>query len=237
MKALFRPLIFSGLALVASTALRAQTADEIVNKYVDALGGKKVISGITSLVIESSVNVMGTDAPSKTYILPGKGFKSETDFNGSMIVNCVTDKRAWGMNPMAGQSTATALPEEQAKTMRGSMYIGGPLVDYASKGYKVELAGKDGSDYKLKVTNAGGVNVTYYINTNTYLIDKSVANIEIQGQSVEISTSFSDYRKTDVGFMAPYKQAVSYPQFTIDITNTKIEVNKTVDPAIFEMPK
>ncbi|MBS1601689.1 MAG: DUF4292 domain-containing protein [Bacteroidetes bacterium] len=237
MKALIRPLVFSGLALVASTGLRAQTADEIVDKYVDAIGGKSAIGSINSLVIESSVNVMGTDAPSKTYILPGKGFKSETDFNGNTIVNCVTDKGAWGINPMAGQTSATALPDAQAKTMRGGMYIGGPLVDYASKGYKVELAGKDGSDYKLKVTSAGGVNVVYYINTSTYLIDKSVANIEMGGQSVEVSTVFGDYRKTGEGVTLPYKQDVSYPQFTVSITNTKIEANKTVDPAIFEMPK
>ena len=236
MKTLFRPLFLLLACFSVFTALRAQTADEVVNKYVDAIGGKKAISAVTSLVIESNVNVMGSDAPSTTQILVGKGFKSETDFNGSKIVNCVTDKGGWAMNPMAGQTSAVAIPDAQLKATRGSLWIGGPLVDYAAKGYKLELAGKEATDYKLKLT-ADGVNIYYYINTGTYLIDKTVNSLSVNGQDIEITTAFSDYKKTDVGYLMPFKQDVTYPQFTLAITHNKVEVNKTIDPAIFEMPK
>jgi hypothetical protein len=179
---------------------------------------------------------MGSDAPSKTYILNGKGFKSETDFNGSKIINVITDKGGWVINPMAGQSTATPIPEDQLKSSKGSLQIGGPLFDYAAKGYKVELAGKDSADYKLKVT-ADGVNIMYYINMKTYLIDKMVNKVSANGQDLEISTTFHDYKKTDYGYVMPYAQDVNYPQFSLTITHTKVDINKPVDPSIFEMPK
>jgi len=227
-------LLLSGF--LVSGNLLAQSADEVVSKYVDAIGGSKVVSGITSLTIESNVSFNGSDAPSTTHILNGKAFKSETDFNGSKIVNCITDKGGWAINPMAGQSSPTAMSADQAKAAKGSFQVGGPLFDYAAKGYKVEMAGKDSADYKLKVTTSG-VSITYYINARTYLIDKMVNTVNANGQDLEITTAFRDYKKSDIGFVMPYTQEVTYPQFSVTISHTKVEFNKPVDPAIFEMPK
>jgi hypothetical protein len=227
-------LLLSGF--LVSGSLWAQTADEIVSKYVDAIGGSKVVSGITSITIESNVAAMGSDISSTTHILNGKGFKSETDFNGTMIVNCITDKGGWTINPMAGQSTPTAMSADQAKATKGSFQVGGPLFDYATKGYKVELAGKDATDYKLKVTTSG-VNITYYVNASTYLIDKMVNTVNANGQDLEVTTAFRDYKKTDIGFVMAYTQEITYPQYSITISHTKVEFNKPIDPAIFDMPK
>ncbi|HEY4287952.1 MAG TPA: hypothetical protein VGN00_12695 [Puia sp.] len=227
-------LLLSGF--LVSGSLWAQTADEVVSKYIDAIGGSKVVSGITSIVLESNVSVMGSDVASTTHILNGKGFKSETDFNGSKIVKCITDKGGWDINPMAGQSTATAMSEDQAKAGKGSFQVGGPLFDYAKKGYKVEMTGTDGADLKLKLSGEG-MNMTYYINSTTYLLDKMVTMVNVHGQDMELTTAFRDYKKTDIGFTMPYTQEITNPQFSLTITHTKVEFNKPIDPAIFEMPK
>lgn len=227
-------LLLSGF--LVSGSLLAQSADDIVSKYVDAIGGRSVVSGVNSIIIESTVTVMGGDAPSKTYILSGKGFKNETDFNGSKIINCITDKGGWTINPMAGQATATPIPDDQLKSSKGSLQIGGPLFDYAAKGYKVELAGRDTADFQLKLSG-NGANTTYYINAKTYLIDKMVNKVSANGQDIEISTSFHDYKKTDPGFVMPFTQEVNYPQFSLAITHNKVDINKPIDPAIFDMPK
>src|SRR5580692_13013224 len=67
-------------ALLAFTTLHAQTADDIVNKYTAAIGGKDAITGVKSLILESSVSVMGNDMTSTTTIVVGKGYKNESDF-------------------------------------------------------------------------------------------------------------------------------------------------------------
>jgi hypothetical protein len=223
-------------ATLSIATLRAQTADEIISKHLDALGGKTVIEGVKSLYLENTIEVMGTEASSTTSIIFGKGAKSETDFNGAKMVQCITDKGGWTINPMAGQTTATAIPDEDAKTMQAQLQVGGPLFNYASKGYKVELIGKDTADYKIKLTGAG-LDVTFYINQKTYLLDKAVSQISANGQSMERATTFSDYKKTDFGYVTPYSQVVVVPQYTLNITVKKLEINKTIDPAIFEMPK
>ena len=60
----------------------------------------------------------------------------------------------------------------------------------------------------------------------------------MQGQEVDITTKYSDYRKTDVGFMVPYAIDLDFGgQFQLSIAVKKVELNKTIDPAVFEMPK
>lgn len=180
---------------------------------------------------------MGNEAPSITYILNGKGYRNELDFNGSKIIQCVTDKGGWGINPLMGQTAATDIPGDQLKSSQLNLNLGGPLMDYTSKGFKVTFEGKDSADYKVKLTTKDGVEIVYYINNKTYFIDKAVNRISINGQDIETTAIFSDYKKTDVGLVMPYSQQIVLPQITLNITNKKIEVNKDIDPVIFEKPK
>ena len=230
-------ILLAGLSL---GSVKAQTVDEVVGKYVDALGGKSILSSIKSIYVESSIDLMGNEAPCTTYILNGKGYKNELDFNGTKIIQCITDKGGWALNPMAGSSTPTAIPEDQVKASQAQLQVGGPLYEYAAKGNKVELIGKDtsggASAYKVKLTS-GAINIIYFIDATTYHINKVVSKFSVNGQDIESTAYFSDYKKTDFGYTMAFTQKVELPQITLNITNKKVEVNKAIDPAIFEMPK
>jgi hypothetical protein len=236
MKTLRKASFFVLSGLVATTTCCAQTAEDIVAKNLQAVGGKDLIASTKSLVMTSNLEVMGNDVPTTTTIVAGKGFKSETDFQGTKIVQCVTDHSGWSLNPMAGQSTPTALSADDLKTAQGQLNIV-PLSNYAANGGKLELLGKDTADYKVKVTNTNGYNATFFINLKTYLIDKADVHVTMQGQEANVTALFSDYRKIDNGLLVPFKIERDLPQYTLNITTTKVEVNKDIDPAIFEMPK
>ena len=61
---------------------------------------------------------------------------------------------------------------------------------------------------------------------------------KMQDQDVDVTTKFSDYRKTDTGFVVPYGIDVNLGgQFELTIAVKKLEVNKTIDPSVFAMPK
>lgn len=222
------------IAALGMTTLRAQSVDDVISKYVDALGGKSVLASVKSLVVESTVNVNGNDAPSTTTILVGQGYKSVTDFNGQQFVQCINTTGGWGINPMAGQNTPTAMPADIVKASQLQLQLS-PLANYAANGYKVELIGKDTADYKVRMSTASA-QVTYYINTKTYLVDKVVTQ-SAAAQGGETTITFSDYRKTDAGFTFPYAQSLELPNFTLSIVDKKVTVNSTVDPSIFNMPK
>jgi hypothetical protein len=236
MKTLMKPSFFLLSAVLACTNLHAQTADEIVNHYVAAIGGKSAVESIKTLHIESDAEVQGMAGSGTTSIINGKAYKFEMEFAGQKFTNCVSDKGGWTINPMTGSATAQPMPEEQLKMTNNQASIGGPLYDYAAKGNKVELAGQDSADYQIKLTSAAGVG-TFYINKKTYYLDKTVSNVTMGGQEMEITVSFSDYRKLDGGFAFAFSQSVTQPSATLNFTHKKVEVNKPIDPAIFDMPK
>jgi outer membrane lipoprotein-sorting protein len=238
MKTLSTALFALAFCLGALTST-AQTADEIVNKYITAIGGRDAINSVKTIYEEGSLNVMGNEAPSTTYIVSGKGFKSQVDFNGQQIVQVVTDKGGWSINPMMGQTSATPMPEEQLKSSRYQLDIGGPMLDYKTKGSKIELLGKDtaggGAAYKLKLTTKDSVSMNLYIDVKTGYLTRMVTRPP--GQDGDITINFSDFKKVDGGFVMPYAQEIVLPQLTIDMTSKKVEINKTIDPTIFDMPK
>jgi hypothetical protein len=225
-------------ALAGAVALSAQTADEIVAKYVAAIGGKDAISQVKSVYTESSITMMGGDNPSTTMLVDGVGFKNETEFNGTKIVQCYTDKGGWIVNPMAGAANATPMPDDVYNAGKAQIRVGGPLYDYAAKGSKVELLGKDGTAYKIKLTSKENIETIYLIDSTSYFVTTVMSKGKMQDQDVAITTRLSDYRKSDLGYVTPYAIDVDFGgQFQLTIAVKKVELNKTIDPAVFAMPK
>jgi outer membrane lipoprotein-sorting protein len=234
-------LLFSlGIASLALPA-RAQTPDEIINKYIAATGGKDVLNQIKTVYTEEDMTIMGNPAPSLTYVVDGKGYKNLVTFNGQQIVTCYTDTAGWTINPLMGQATAAAVPADQLKIGQFQLDVKGPLFDYAAKGNKVVLAGVEDLDgarvYKLKLTTSGNTGITLLIDSSTYYLVKTVIKLSIGGQDVEIAAALSNYQKTPFGWVVPFTREVSYPGLTVSSTVKKIAINQEIDPAIFAMPK
>jgi outer membrane lipoprotein-sorting protein len=231
--------------LVGLASAHAQSVDDIIAKHVDAIGGKEKIDGIKSVYAEASMEVMGNNAPTVTTILVGKGYKSEMDFAGSKIVTCITPTFGWQINPMQGKTTADSIPADMmrgAKAQFDPGEPGSPLIDYAAKGNKVELEGTSDNngvkDYKIKLTSKDSAVYTYYIDPTTYYIMKQEMTVSVQGQDALTTITFADYKKTDYGFVYPMTIQLTVPQgFTLNITSSKVVINKEIDPHIFDMPK
>jgi hypothetical protein len=192
------------------------------------------------LYLENIVEAMGSESGSTTVILNGKGEKIKSDFNGETMIQCYTDKGGWMINPMSGSSEAVAMTNEQYKSGKTQIYIGEAFTDYATKGNRVELLGKEklqnASTFKIKVTTTDSASVIYYIDTATYNIVQKSASIDMMGQKMDVITKMSDYQKTDFGFVLPKTTTISFgEQFSLVIRLKKAEINKPVDPTIFDM--
>jgi outer membrane lipoprotein-sorting protein len=227
-------------ALFSATAIHAQTADEIVAKYVDAIGGKEKLKAINSVRMENTLNIMGNEAPNTTTILNGKGYRNESEFNGAKIIQVITDKGGWMVNPMAGATDPQALPDDQVKAGKSQIFVV-PLLDYSTKGAKAELLGQEKvgtvNAYKVKITDADNVPTTYYFDPTTYYLLQITRSSEMMGQQMDVTATYSDYKKTDFGWVVPQNVEINMGgQFSMTLKLKNVEVNKDVDPKIFDMP-
>src|ERR1700753_3914392 len=125
----------------SSFATQAQTADEIISKHIDAIGGKDLLSKINTMSVDATVTAMGADYTTKITSINGKAFKNETDVNGSSIVQCVTDTGGWTMNPFMGQSDPTPMTAEELKAAKATLDVRGQLYNYKEKGSTATLLG------------------------------------------------------------------------------------------------
>src|SRR3954470_17201622 len=190
-------------AFSSVTTIKAQVADEIIAKHIDAIGGKVKLAQINSVYIESTTEAMGNESPTKTYIVNGKDYRNESEFGGQSMVQVVTDKGGWAIMPFSGSSDPTAMSDEDYKSASDAIYAGDPLINYAVNGGKVELQGQekigDVNAYKIKYTNKYGTEITYDVDPSTWYIIESVKQANMMGQPVTVTTTYSNYQKTDFG--------------------------------------
>lgn len=235
-------VVLLAASVLSVFSLRAQTADEIVNKHIEALGGKDKLAGIKTVYTEYDLDVMGQQVSGTTWLVNGKAYKNEVSFGGQKIVQCFTDQGGWGINPMAGQTAPEALPEDQVKAGKAQLDAGGPLFNYATKGNTIELIGKEPvgavQAFKLKLKTKDSVESFFWIDPATYYILKSSVKTNIQGNEMETTIAFSNYKKTEYGFVMPTTTEVNMSQgLVLNITSKKTEINKEIDMKLFEIPK
>lgn len=222
-------------AVFLGFAAKAQTTDEIIGKYVDAIGGKDKLGQIKSIYIDATVSVMGNDGAASTTLLVGKGYRTDLDVAGSKVIQCFTDKGGWMVNPFAGVTAPAPMPDDEYQSSKDELLVGGTLLNYKANGYTAELLPKDGNNYPIKIT-AGKKVATYYIDATTYLLNKEVVQATAGGQAFTATTTVSNYKKTDFGYIAPYNVNVDLGQVQLDYVAKSVTVNKDIDPKIFEMP-
>lgn len=233
-------LVVFVLGIVFMQFAQGQSVDEIINKYIDARGGKDKLDAIQSLYMEGARQMMGNEVAVKVTIVQGKLYRNDFEFGGTSGYTIVTPKEGWSLIPMRSPTPET-IKEDRLKEMQGQLDIAGPLVDYASKGNKAELQGKETVDgkeaYKIRLTLNTGKEITYFIDTKTNLLIQTKQMAPAMGgrgtgnesQEREVVTNFSDYQPVD-GILFPH--TISNPgsgPMGGSTTFDKIELNKTIE--------
>jgi hypothetical protein len=238
----YRSFSLAFIALFCAVTASAQAPDEIISKYIQAIGGKDLLTKITSVYTESTMDVMGMQGNVKTTTLNGKGMKQEMDIMGSPMTTCFSDKGGWSINPMTGATSPEDMPEAQYNSGKDQIVVGAPFINYAEKGYKAELMGTEAvgavNAFKIKMTSPDSISSVYFFDPDTFYLVKSVQSIEMQGQITDNEITYSDYKPTD-GYAVPYKMEMNIAggQFQMAMTVSKVELNNPVDEAIFSKPQ
>ena len=227
-------LIF-GLVLVQFA--QGQTVDDIINKHVEAMGGRQKIITLSSALMTSTFTAMSTTSPINITITKKHMIGSRIDIDAGGVINyqLITPGNGWIFTPVEGDKEPRPLAEDQVKSLQVQLDLHGPFINHREKGIKIEMAGKDSVDgvlcYKLKVTSPNTNVTVYFINSQSGLVVKTSTKMFQFGKLEDVETTYSDYKQNADGYWFAYTNVG--PRGTTH--HEKIVTNVAVDLNIFKV--
>ncbi len=228
-KRIWLTIIATLVFLAGFITANAQTVDEIIQKHLTAIGGAENWKKMNSIK-KTCVRIQrGVEIPVNITVLQGKGYRMETTVGGMISYYIITDKEAWYFNPR-NQQKPDALPAQTVQLSQNELDIQGALIDYKTKGYKINYYGTDDVEgtecHKLKVTMPSGKEETIFIDASNYYLVRITDKTKANGKEQVQTTTYGDYEKLPEGII--------YPMSYNNVTIKKIEINGPVDERIFK---
>ena len=225
---------------VAQTTPQAAlpSVDQILDKYVKALGGKAALEKLTSEVCKGTFEMeqmpgpaaeeIYAKAPNKQYMVtdsPGFG-QFRRGFNGTV---------GWEDNPQSGLRDITG-PELAAMKRDADFYWAIKLKELYPK---MTLKGKEsvnGHDaYVIEATPPDGAAETMCFDADSGLLVRTRREGEGPNGKVTIGMTFDDYREVD-DIKLPFVMHFSMGDFAFVIKLSEVKHNVPIDDAKFDKP-
>ena len=227
-------LIIAFVVLFA-TPCHADEAQKIIEQYLKAVGGRKLVSHLQTLSIDGSVAATGDDVPG-TYTFRVKQpnrIYSELRSKGKTVIESYNGKSAWHQN--TDGELSTFLGHEAVEMEAASQYYNARLQNLSKR--KVGLAYRGETQIRgipaqeLDLTYPTGVEWQVFFDAKTHLIVEE--KTQIAGIPREID--YDDYRSVE-GLKVPYKIELHRGNEAYTVNVTRVGVNQTVGERVFDFP-
>jgi outer membrane lipoprotein-sorting protein len=241
-------LALASMFLLWAQVSRAQTADEVIEKCLTALGGRAAFAKLTSQSATGTIvlSTPGGEVSGSIEILNAAPNKSRTlikaDLSALGAGQLVMDQRFDGtsgyvLDSLQGNHDITG---NQLDNMRNGAFPNG-LLTYKKLGATARLGAKEkvgGRDaYPVDFDFPSGSVVHQFIDAETYLPIKVVVKVDVPqlGREMEQTSELLDYRQVD-GVKMPFeiRSTSSVQNFTI--TFEHVEHNTAIDQTLFSKP-
>jgi hypothetical protein len=245
--------LFLAVCVAAAPQAAGPTVDEILDRYVAALGGRSALERITSRVTRGTfenetrgttgASVVHAMAPDKR-VLTGTGrlangreFATSRGFNGAV---------AWSMNV-----TETGLRELQGAELEAEKREALFLPELRLREIYRELASRGTAsvgDRKAHVvvgTTTAGEAETLYFDVESGLLVRRDSRLTLPRQSSSVGpgviqvpreTNYDDDRAVD-GVKVPFVVRTSTEQIRTVVRLQEVRHNAPIDPRVFERPQ
>jgi outer membrane lipoprotein-sorting protein len=231
------------IAGLVSAAAWAQTADELIEKNIQAKGGREKIQAIKTQRMTGKMTMgQGMEAPIVMEMSRPNSMRMEFTLQGMTGVQTFDGKEGWTLMPFMGKTDAEPIAGPQLESIKEQADFDGLLMGYKEKGHQVELVGKEDLEgsptYKLKVTKKNGDTGYYWLDAESFLEVKASGKTNVNGQDIEGETYFGNYKETGGVIFAHSveNKAVGMPG-SMTITIDKIEVNPDLAADRFGKPQ
>ncbi|MGA2132026.1 MAG: DUF620 domain-containing protein [Bryobacteraceae bacterium] len=233
-----RAVVPALLMVAAAYAADDIKPEAVLDKYVEATGGRAAYEKIHADMASGTMEITGMGLkgkltsyradPAKSYTvieLEGVG-KIEEGSNGQV---------AWAINPMEGARIKQG--DERATALRNAaMQVEMHWRDFYKK---AEMAGSEDVDgkpcYKLTLTPNEGAAETRYYDKSSNLLVKVIAPVTTPNGAIVAELGLGDYRD-EGGILVPHTISQKVPGADILIKIESVKHNPDIAPDQFDLP-
>jgi hypothetical protein len=234
MKHIRLSIMAAAMLFSCTIGAKAQSADEIIQKHIAAIGGFDNWKKVSSMKMTGSVNAQGKEIDVAITKLNGKGERFEMAFGGMTNYQVLNTKEGWAYFPAFGQQKPEAMTAEDVKEAQDDLDVTSGLFDYKAKGNQVAFLGKDDMEgtecYKLKLTHKNGKEETVFIDASNYYHIRSTMKLKANGKEMEQKVNYGNFKKLPEGIVMP--MSIDQGMGAMAIKN--VEINKPIDESIFK---
>jgi hypothetical protein len=224
----------------------AQTADQIITRYFEGVGGMDKWKSLTSIKMSGNLVMSQGEFPITLYRKTPNKFKIVINVMGQEIIPQAFDgETGWMNNPLSGGAGPQQIDAEQVKALKDESEFEDPFIDYRAKGFEASYEGTGDAGgvqcHIIKLIKNKGVegeemSSYYYFDTEHYLqIMIKQPGAQAKGQDIEIY--LSDYQETEDGLLMPFVLDTQYQGKSVQkLSFTAIAVNEEMPDELFSFP-
>jgi len=229
------------LSLLGSPqAASAPSVDQILDRYVQAVGGKDAIEKVTSRNLKGTLENSddGTTSPAEIFTkAPNKYLAVVNVGDGAQILEGWNGEKGWGKDPDSGLHD-TDKAEQIAAKRDYDFYREIRLKELFPK---MALSGKtkvdDRDAFIIEASTPEGATEKWYFDAETgLLVRRDFERVTIDDGIVLYEMDYDDYKDVD-GLKLPSTVRRKTPDYTLTYRFTEIKQNVPVEDAKFNKPE
>ncbi len=201
------------------------TAETVIERYIEALGGRSVLESVEDISQEMTASTMGMQLQVSLHQKAPNFSMQKMEMGGMTLQQQVFDGEKAVIVSQMGRQEFTEGDEFEQFKMQSVMHM---ELAYEEYGITKELLG-------MKLVNgqeAYKVEVHYPSGRTTYDYYCRETGFKVQSVSDESKSIYADYREVD-GMMVPHQMTQQAGPQTIEMTLDEIRVNSGLDAGLF----
>jgi outer membrane lipoprotein-sorting protein len=232
--------VFLALFLFSTLVAKSQTADEIINRYIQFIGGAENWKSINTITTAGNYNYGGVAFPYTAWSKAPNLYLYTVTFNGKSFSQAYNGQVGWRIDGFKNEKTKTILKDKQATALanEADVELESPFINYRQKGYTVELLGADSVNsrpcYKIRLLTKGDTAVYYFDSADFAMVEKQAVSKNSEMDRAPMDIFYGDYQVTG-NIKLPHKiNCTTAGQRILLITVDSVKLNEPIAESQFQ---
>ena len=204
-------------------------AEMVIEKYIEAIGGKAKLEGIKDITVKQEMSMMGQKVNQTTIQKAPHFVKTTQSMGGQVLAETIFNGKKVKIQSPMGNQEFTEGPQFEMVKLQATMNI---ELKYAELNYKLNLKGAEMIDgkkaYKVEIVNPAGMSAVDFYDAESGLKIKTVST---QG-AANIVVTYNKYKDFN-GIIQATEVEQSYGPQSVNVKTIDVIINSNIEDSVF----